>query len=71
MGSWGCPHEVDGLCRRVNGAYCVPGMRGCVLHGKVVFPDGAERLPHWPERDGSPRPRHGPAETPPSEDDGS
>ncbi len=48
MSSWGCPHEIDDLCERVNGAYCVPGMKGCVLHGKVVFPDGQERLPSWP-----------------------
>jgi hypothetical protein len=63
MGSWGCPHEVDELCRRVNGAYCIPGMKGCVLHGKVVFPDGEERLPRWPEREtrqtgGGPARRH-------------
>jgi hypothetical protein len=36
-GSWGCPHEVDGLCQRVSGAICEPGMRGCVLD------DGDER----------------------------
>jgi hypothetical protein len=23
-------------------------MKGCVLYGKVVFPDGQERLPRWP-----------------------
>jgi hypothetical protein len=51
MGSWGCPHEVDERCQRVNGAYCVPGMKGCVLYGKVVFPDGEERLPRWPGRE--------------------
>jgi len=48
MGSFGCPHEVDELCRRVNGACCVPGMKGCILYGKVEFPDGQERLPSWP-----------------------
>jgi hypothetical protein len=60
MGSFGCPHEVDGLCQRVNGAYCVPGMLGCILHGKVVFPDGRPPRPHWPEvtRPG-PAPRRG------------
>jgi len=64
MGSWGCPHEVDELCRRVNGACCIPGMKGCVLHGKVVFADGEERLPRWP---GGARPattRRKPDETP-------
>jgi hypothetical protein len=64
MGSFGCPHEVDELCQRVKGAYCVPGMLGCILHGKVVFPDGQERRPHWPDgaRSGGPRGKAG--ETP-------
>lgn len=47
-GGWGCPHEIDGLCQRVNGAICEPGMRGCVLDGKVTFPDGRPHLPRWP-----------------------
>ena len=67
MGSWGCPHEVDELCRRVNGAYCIPGMKGCVLHGKVVFPDGEERLPRWPGRETRPT-GGGPARRHPGED---
>lgn len=46
--SWGCPHELDGLCQRVNGAICEPGMRGCVLDGKVTFPDGRSHRPRWP-----------------------
>lgn len=48
MSGWGCPHEVDGLCQRVNGALCEPGMRGCVIDGKVSFPDGRPHLPRWP-----------------------
>lgn len=47
-GSWGCPHEFDGLCQRVNGAICEPGMRGCVLDGKVTFSDDRPHLPRWP-----------------------
>lgn len=47
-GSWGCPHEVDGICQKVNGAYCKPGMRGCVLAGKVEFEEGKPPLPRWP-----------------------
>ncbi len=35
MSSWGCPHEVDGVCQRVRGAVCDPGMLGCVVQGKV------------------------------------
>lgn len=37
MSSWSCPHDNYGVCERVSGARCDPGMRGCVLHGKVVF----------------------------------
>ena len=47
-GSWGCPHELDGLCQRINGAYCKPGMRGCVLDGKVELSDERFRQPRWP-----------------------
>jgi len=47
-GSWGCPHEVDGLCRRLGGPFCDPGMRGCVLDGKVEFTDGRVHVPRWP-----------------------
>lgn len=36
-GSWGCPHEVNGLCQKVNGVTCDPGMKGCVLYGRYVF----------------------------------
>lgn len=49
-GSWGCPHEVDGLCERLKGAICDPGMRGCVLAGKVEFTDGREHAPRWPAK---------------------
>ncbi len=48
MSGWSCPHEVDGICERVRGAYCRPGMRGCVLAGRVEFPDGATPPPEWP-----------------------
>lgn len=37
MSSWSCPHDVDGICQKVAGARCDPGMRGCELHGKVRF----------------------------------
>ncbi len=36
-GSWGCPHEINGLCQKVNGLTCDPGMKGCVLYGRYVF----------------------------------
>ena len=37
MSSWSCPHDVDGVCQRVRGARCDPGMKGCVLSGRFVF----------------------------------
>lgn len=38
MGSgWGCPHEVNDTCTKVNNLPCDPGMKGCVLHGRFVF----------------------------------
>lgn len=36
-GSWGCPHELNDLCSRVNNRPCDPGMKGCVLYGRFVF----------------------------------
>jgi len=45
---WGCRHEVNGVCQRVDGALCRPGMRGCILVGKVTFADGRIPAPVWP-----------------------
>ena len=36
-GSWGCPHEVKGLCSRVSSLPCDPGMKGCILYGRFAF----------------------------------
>ncbi len=48
MSAWSCPHDLNGICQKVAGAVCDPGMRGCVLHGKVRFASAekqAERKP--------------------------
>lgn len=37
MSGWGCPHEADGQCQHVPGKTCDPGMKGCVLYGRVRF----------------------------------
>jgi len=42
MGSWGCPHEVNGICQKVNKLACDPGMKGCVLYGRFVFSNPAK-----------------------------
>ncbi len=33
----------------MKGAYCRPGMRGCILAGRVTFQDGVVPYPVWPE----------------------
>lgn len=49
MSSWSCRHELNGICKKVDGAYCRPGMKGCILVGKVKFEDGVIPAPVWPE----------------------
>lgn len=45
MGGWGCPHEVDGKCQRVNDIPCDIGMKGCVLFGRFRFADPSKNRP--------------------------
>ncbi|HYD42095.1 MAG TPA: hypothetical protein VEB43_14790 [Anaeromyxobacter sp.] len=56
MSSWSCPHEQDGRCNKVARAFCRPGMKGCVLVGKVKFADGAVPEPVWPNPVNEPAP---------------
>lgn len=37
MSSWGCPHDIKGVCQKVAQRPCDPGMKGCVLAGRYVF----------------------------------
>jgi hypothetical protein len=48
MSGWSCPHDLDGICQRVQGALCDPGMRGCVLYGRVVFASDDKNAPRKP-----------------------
>ena len=41
-GGWGCPHEIDGLCGKINALPCDPGMKGCELYGRYAFFDPAK-----------------------------
>lgn len=62
MSGWGCPHEINGQCNRVNGLPCNPGMKGCVLFGRYVFanPEKNERSRQKKAQTASPRdPGHG------------
>lgn len=36
-GGWGCPHDANGLCGKVNDLPCDPGMKGCTLAGRFRF----------------------------------
>lgn len=36
-GAWGCPHEQNDICTKVNNLPCDPGMKGCVLAGRYMF----------------------------------
>lgn len=36
-GGWGCPHEIDDKCTKIDNLPCDPGMKGCVLAGRFVF----------------------------------
>lgn len=45
MSSWGCPHEHDGKCQKVNDLPCDPGMKGCVLFGRFVWADPNKNRP--------------------------
>jgi len=43
MASWGCPHEINGKCTKINNLTCDPGMKGCVLAGRYVFAGNEEK----------------------------
>lgn len=62
MSSWGCPHEQDGKCARINNVRCDPGMKGCVLFGRFVWADESKNRPKKAVQDNSP-------ETPQESDD--
>lgn len=50
MSGWGCPHEADNKCTLINNVPCDPGMKGCVLYGKVRFADPAKNRPKKEEK---------------------
>ncbi len=57
MSSWGCPHEVNGKCQRINNLPCDIGMKGCVLFGRFRFADQSKNRPkkQHVERDATPQ----------------
>ncbi len=44
MAGWGCPHEIDDKCGKLNDLPCDPGMKGCVLAGRFVFANEDKNL---------------------------
>ena len=59
MGSWSCPHEENGVCRKVNRLPCDPGMKGCVLYGRFVFSNPAKNRPVKPDARNKPERKSG------------
>ena len=51
MSGWGCPHEADKRCQRVNNKLCDPGMKGCVLFGRFKWADESKNRPHRKKHD--------------------
>lgn len=49
-GSWGCPHEVDDRCTKINNLPCTPGMKGCELAGRFRFADESKNERYWEKR---------------------
>ena len=45
MSNWGCPHDINGKCSRVNDIPCDLGMKGCVLFGRFRFADDSKNRP--------------------------
>ena len=49
-GSWGCPHEIDDRCTKVNNLPCNPGMKGCELYGRYRFVDESKNERYWEKK---------------------
>ena len=49
-GSWGCPHEINDRCTKVNNLPCDPGMKGCELAGRYRFVDESKNERYWEKR---------------------
>ena len=61
MSAWSCPHDLNGVCQLVAGAVCDPGMRGCVLHGKVRFASDEKNVRRKPVKSTPAKPPAPPA----------
>lgn len=50
-GSWGCPHEVNDRCTKINNLPCDPGMKGCELAGRYRFVDESKNERYWEKKE--------------------
>ncbi len=50
-GSWGCPHEIDDRCTKINNLPCNPGMKGCELAGRFRFVDESKNERYWEKKE--------------------
>ena len=50
-GSWGCPHEVNDRCTKINNLPCNPGMKGCELAGRYRFVDESKNERYWEKKE--------------------
>ncbi len=65
MSGWGCPHEYQGKCQRVNNVPCDMGMKGCVLFGRFRFADESKNRTRRPAADQAAQPPSPPQSTKP------
>ena len=49
-GGWGCPHEVNDRCLKINKLPCDPGMKGCELYGRYRFADESKNVRYWEKK---------------------
>jgi hypothetical protein len=54
MSGWGCVHDAAGICTRVAGRPCDPGMKGCVLAGRFRFSNESKNRPSKTEPETAP-----------------
>lgn len=50
-GGWGCPHEVNDHCLKINNLPCNPGMKGCELAGRFRFADESKNERYWEKKE--------------------
>ena len=49
-GGWGCPHEVNDRCLKINNLPCDPGMKGCELYGRYRFANESKNERYWEKK---------------------